>query len=220
MDPRDPPKLLVGSQNAHKLAEIESILGGLRVQVVGAALLPPGGEVEETEATFARNVEQKAIEYARRAAALAPAIRPRWVVSDDSGLCVDALGGAPGIHSARYAGRSGDSAANNRKLLLALENLPPPARAAHFICAIACAAVPDRATDPPRLLFAVEGRCDGWIADAPRGDRGFGYDPLFVDPSTGRTFAELEPEEKNRRSHRGEAMRKFRKRFEALLQPP
>ena len=205
--------LLVGSQNPHKLEEIRALLREIPLVVVGSDILLPGPAVEEDGQTFSENVRIKAREYARRAAALPPEKRPRWVIADDSGLCVDALDGAPGVHSARYAGESSTYDENNRKLLSALEGVPPERRGAHFVCAIACAEVPRRPTEDAPVLFEVEGECHGRVAERPIGTAGFGYDPLFTDMDTGRTFAELSPEEKNRLSHRGEALRQFRRRF-------
>ena len=122
--------------------------------------------------------------------------------SDDSGLCVDALGGAPGVFSARFAGPQASDEANNRKLLADLHSCPGPQRTAHYICVIALA-------QRGRVLAVTEGRVDGLILEAPRGSGGFGYDPLFFHPPLGKTFAELDPEEKFAVSHRGEAFRKL-----------
>jgi XTP/dITP diphosphohydrolase len=209
--------LLVGSGNRHKLDELRSLLADLPVAVVGAEWLPDGGEIVEDGETFAENVAIKAREYARRAASLSADRRPRWVVADDSGLCVDALGGAPGVRSARYAGDGATYADNNRKLLAALAGRPAAERGAHFVCTVACAAVPPAADREPELLFIVEGTCEGTIATAPRGAGGFGFDPVFIERTTGRTFAELDPETKNRLSHRGSALRRFRERFRSIL---
>jgi XTP/dITP diphosphohydrolase len=208
--------LLVGTANPHKLAEIDAILAGLPVRVVGAAVLPRPVAIEETGATFEENARLKAVAFARAACAIAGADRPRWVISDDSGLCVDAIGGAPGVLSARYAGPQHDDGANNRKLLEALAGVPTERRGAAFVCAIACVEVPagDR---EPKILFEARGECRGVIAEAPRGTGGFGYDPLFVIPGTGKTYAELSEEEKNRISHRGRALKRFAELFRPVL---
>ncbi|MCZ6794473.1 MAG: RdgB/HAM1 family non-canonical purine NTP pyrophosphatase [Planctomycetota bacterium] len=206
--------LLVGSQNVHKLQEIRELLHDVPVVVVGSDALPPGPDVEEDGETFSENVRIKALEYARRAAGLQGPERPRWVIADDSGLCVDALSGAPGVRSARYAGESCTYDDNNRKLLEALRGVPVERRSARFVCAIACAEV--RPGEAPAVVLEVQGDCDGRIAESPRGDGGFGYDPVFVDEVSGRTFAEMAPEEKNRLSHRGRALREFRGKFLAL----
>jgi len=140
--------------------------------------------------------------------------RPRslelLVMADDSGLEVDALGGAPGVISARYAGRQGDDAANNALLLKNLKGVPPEKRKARFVCEIALAC-------PEGILFTVRGTVEGTIIDEPRGKGGFGYDPLFMYPPLGRTFGELPAEEKNKISHRANALAKFRLELEKLL---
>ena len=205
--------LVVGSQNPHKVAEIESMLEGIPVVVVGADILPRGPAVEESGSTFSANVGAKAREYAARAAALEGSSRPLWVVADDSGLCVNALGGDPGVCSARYAGENRSYADNNRKLLQAMRGVPADRRQARFVCAIACARVPSAPSSEPELLFEIEGTCEGTIAEEEIGSNGFGYDPIFVDPTSGLTFAQMESDEKNRLSHRGNALRQFRKRF-------
>jgi XTP/dITP diphosphohydrolase len=208
--------LLVGSGNPHKIEEIRAILADLPIAVVGTEILPgPQEDVPETGTTFEANVRIKALEYARRAARLLPAIRPRWVIADDSGLCVEALGGAPGVISARFAGPAATALDNNQKLLAALAGVATGARDAHFVCAVACAGVPEDGREP-EILFVVEGRCPGRITDVPRGEEGFGYDPIFEEAESGRTFAELDRAAKSRRSHRGVALQAFRERFAAL----
>jgi XTP/dITP diphosphohydrolase len=200
-------KILVASGNQGKLRELRRLAEGLPVEVIGPgdldALLP---EVEEDGATFAENAAKKAL-----AAAHATGLP---TLADDSGICVDALGGAPGVRSARY---SGDEPAadrdeqNNRKLLLALRDVPPAGRSARFVCAL-CLAFPDGTT------HGVEGRWEGQVAFTPRGVGGFGYDPLFLLPHLGKTAAELAPEEKGRLSHRGRAMAGMRALLEGLAQ--
>ncbi|HEY6544931.1 MAG TPA: RdgB/HAM1 family non-canonical purine NTP pyrophosphatase, partial [Dokdonella sp.] len=149
--------------------------------------------VEETGLSFIENALLKA-RNAARASGL-PAL------GDDSGLCVDALGGAPGLYSARYAGPHGDAGANIAKLLDALHDLPADARTAHFHCTLVLL----RSADDPAPLIA-EGRWHGRILDAPRGSGGFGYDPVFLDPEFGASAAELDPQMKNRVSHRAQAL--------------
>ena len=163
--------------------------------------LPP---CVEDGATFEENAHKKALHYS--------AFVDGPVFADDSGICVDALDGAPGVRSARFAGPDADDAANNQKLLAELRLAEAAARgtarrtltsrAAHYVCVIALA---QRA----RILTVVEGRADGVIIDTPRGTGGFGYDPFFFYPPLGRTFAELSPHEKFAVSHRGEAFRKL-----------
>jgi XTP/dITP diphosphohydrolase len=201
--------LLVGTGNQHKLEEISAILADLPLRVVGQDHLPPGEDVEETGTTFAENAEIKALAFAARAAALPAEERPRWVVADDSGLCVDALDGAPGVLSARYAGPGCSYADNNTKLLHELADVPTESRGARFVCSICCAAVPASPDAAAEVLFRSEGVCPGTIAFEKSGSGGFGYDPLFVETSTGCTFADLPSESKNEISHRGRALREF-----------
>lgn len=192
-------KLLVASGNKKKLKELQELAVGLPVEVVSPADLGrPLPDVVEDGATFAENAAKKALAFAR--AFDMPAI------ADDSGLCVDALGGAPGVHSARYSGEEpapDRDERNNAKLLRALEHVPAALRGAAFHCAL-CVAFPDGET------AIVEERWPGQVAFSPRGGNGFGYDPLFLLPSFGKTSAELTPEEKQRMSHRGRAMRAMR----------
>src|SRR6185295_391494 len=189
-------KLVLASSNPGKLREIRAILAPLAIEVVAQHELGIA-EAEEPHDTFLDNALAKA-RHASRAAGL-PAL------ADDSGLCVDALGGAPGVHSAYYAGREGSrearDARNNEKLL---KNLPEKGRSAHYCCVMVVA----RTADDPRPLVA-EGKWHGEIGRAPRGVNGFGYDPLFYLPGLKKTAAELEPELKNRISHRGIALQKL-----------
>jgi XTP/dITP diphosphohydrolase len=164
---------------------------------------PGAPEVVEDGATFAANARKKAAETA---VALG-----RWVLADDSGLAVDELGGAPGVHSARYAGTHGDDEANNRKLLEALGDLPDDRRGAAFVCALALA-------DPAGAVrLESDGSCRGRITRAPRGDHGFGYDPLFLIPEYHRTFGELSPLVKHQLSHRSRAFARLRPMLERLI---
>jgi XTP/dITP diphosphohydrolase len=185
-------KIVLASGNAGKLDEIRQILAGTGIEAIGQSELGIT-DADETASTFIEN----ALIKARHAAKLSglPAL------GDDSGLCVDALGGAPGLLSARYAGRHGDSAANIAKLLDALRDVPDGHRSAHFHCSIVLVT---HADDPAPLI--AEGRWDGSILHAPRGARGFGYDPVFFDPVRGCSAAELDAEVKNRVSHRGQAL--------------
>ena len=192
-------KLLVATSNRGKMVEIREILAGLPFQLVGledAHLDPP----EETTGTFHGNAEQKAVTCAQKSGL--------WTLADDSGLCVDALGGAPGVHSARYA----ETDEKRRgKLLAALAAVPPDQRGAHFFCA----AVLSAPSGVP--VVHAEGRVDGRIALAGRGTNGFGYDPLFLPGETpGKTLAELASDDKNALSHRGRALRALRPSLERL----
>jgi XTP/dITP diphosphohydrolase len=185
-------KLVLASGNPGKLREIGALLAPLSIEVVPQSQLGIG-EADEPHETFLENALAKA-RHASRAAGL-PAL------ADDSGLCVEALGGEPGVHSAYYAGRDGAreqrDARNNEKLLSLLQDY----RAAYYACVLVLVR---HAGDP--LPLVAEGIWRGEIAVAPRGTNGFGYDPLFLLPALGRTAAELDPEEKNRISHRGKAL--------------
>ena len=189
-----PRKVVLASGNAGKLREIAAILADLDIVVVPQTELGVSG-VEETGTTFAAN----ALIKARHAAAATglPAI------ADDSGLVVDALEGRPGIHSARYAGAGATDRMNNAKLLEELEDVDDNRRGATFHCT-ACFVVPEG--DEP---LVANGEWRGSILREQRGDGGFGYDPLFLDPDTGKTGAELGDDEKNARSHRGKALRQL-----------
>ena len=195
-----PRRLVVATGNRGKLAEIRDVLAGTGIELVAQSELGIA-DADETGATFVEN----ALIKARHAAELSglPAL------ADDSGICVDALDGAPGLISAHYAGVHGDSAANIGKLLAALEGVEDARRGAHFHSTIVLL---QRADDPAPLI--AEGRWHGRILDEPRGERGFGYDPVFFDPALGKGAAELEPAVKNRVSHRGQALA----RLKALLE--
>ena len=188
--------IVIASSNAGKLGEIRQILGGLDLELIAQGDLGIA-DAEETASTFVENALLKA-RHAARASGL-PAI------GDDSGICVDALGGGPGLYSARYAGVHGDSAANIAKLLDALRDVPAARRAAAFHCVIVLL----RHADDPAPLIA-EARWHGRILHAPRGSGGFGYDPVFFDPALGVGAAELDAAIKNRVSHRGQALARLR----------
>lgn len=189
-------KWVLASGNVGKLIEIRDVLADLSIDLVAQAELGVD-DAEETGATFVENAILKA-RHASRITGL-PAL------GDDSGICVDALNGAPGLLSARYAGEHGNSAANIAKLLDALKGAPENERAAHFFCVIVLLR---HAEDPAPLI--AEGRWQGRILDAPRGDAGFGYDPVFYDPSRNVSAAEMDAGEKNRISHRGQALAQLR----------
>jgi XTP/dITP diphosphohydrolase len=189
-------RLVVATGNRGKLAEIREVLADTGIELVAQSELGIS-DAEETGATFVENALIKA-RHASKASGL-PAL------GDDSGICVDALGGAPGLISARYAGAHGDAAANIVKLLGVLEGIEDAQRSAHFHCTIALLM---RADDPAPLI--AEGRWKGCILRAPRGERGFGYDPVFFDPVLGKGAAELDPAIKNRVSHRGQALVRLR----------
>lgn len=193
-------KFVLATHNPGKLAEMKAILSGLGVEVVSPAEAGVEVDVEETGTTFAENAMLKA--KAICAAAGLPAI------ADDSGLCVDALNGGPGVYSARYGGEGLD---DRKRCLLLLRNLRgQTTRAAHFTCAVACAF-------PGGDTLTAEGRCDGAIAFAPLGEGGFGYDPVFLIPEKGKTFGQLSPEEKSAISHRGKALAAFAEKLGTYL---
>jgi len=190
-------KLVLASGNAGKLGEMREILADLDVELVSQSVLGIA-DAEETASTFVENALLKA-RHAARASGL-PAL------GDDSGLYVDALNGAPGLYSARYAGMHGNGAANIAKLLDALRDVPDAQRAAHFHCSVVLLR---HANDPAPLI--AEGRWHGTILRAPRGANGFGYDPVFLpDDSNELSAAELDADIKNRISHRGLALAKLR----------
>ena len=189
-------RIVLASSNAGKLIEMRAILGDLGVELVAQSELGID-DAEETGTTFVENALLKA-RHAARASGL-PAL------GDDSGICVDILGGAPGLYSARYAGGHGDATANIAKLLATLDGVRDAQRKAHFHCTVVLL---NSAEDPAPLI--AEGRWHGQILHAPRGDQGFGYDPVFFDPELNRGAAELDAPTKNRVSHRAQALAKLR----------
>jgi XTP/dITP diphosphohydrolase len=194
--------LLFASTNLHKVTEVRAIMKALEIIVIGLDDVPgvaAQAEPVEDGETFSDNARLKAVYYA--------GVTRRWCLADDSGLEVDALDGAPGVRSARYAGKGGTRAerdeANNRRLLEALAGVPDDRRTARFVCAM-CLADPNG-----RVTAETRGTVEGEIGHEPHGDNGFGYDPLFRLPELGCTSAELPPEKKNALSHRGDAARQM-----------
>jgi len=188
------PTIYLASNNPGKLKEFEQAAAAWGI---GVQLLPGIDNMStclEDGSTFEANARKKALYYSR--------FTESPVFADDSGLCVDALGGAPGVFSARFAGAEANDEANNQKLLSELARFPSPQRVAHYDCVIALA-------QREQILTIVEGRADGLIQNEPCGTGGFGYDPYFFYPPLGKTFAELSAEEKFSVSHRGEAFRKL-----------
>ncbi len=188
-------RVVLASNNAGKVREFGQMLAGCGLEVVAQGELGVP-EAAETASTFVENALIKARNAAHHTGL--PAL------ADDSGLAVDALGGEPGIYSARYAGPGADDAANNVRLLEKMRDVPAERRAAAFICALVYLR---HADDPVPLI--CQGVWRGRLLEMPRGENGFGYDPLFLVPELDRTSAELPPEEKNRRSHRGQALRQL-----------
>ena len=193
-------RFVLATHNPGKLREMGEILRDFGIEVVSPRDLGITVDVEETGTTFAENAMLKAKAICKEANL--PAI------ADDSGLCVDALNGAPGVYSARYGGEGLDDKGRYMLLLSSLRGAPT--RAAHFACAVACAF-------PNGDTLTAEGRCDGSIAYAPLGEGGFGYDPVFLLPGTGKTFGQLSQEEKSAVSHRGRALKDFAGKLEAYL---
>lgn len=191
-------QLIVATRNANKVREIKALLDGLPLKVTSLLDLPALPPVEEDQPTYAGNAMDKAAAV-RAATGAAGTI----IIADDSGLEVEALGGLPGVHTARFAGPGASDESNNRLLLEKMSGLPPEKRAAEFRCTVAII-FPDDHTE------LVEEGCSGMIAEALQGRRGFGYDPLFFYEPAGLTFAEMGEEAKNRVSHRGKALRKVR----------
>lgn len=193
-------KIYIATQNPKKLKEIKAMLDLPATEIASALDVPGLSVVEETGVTFHENAILKAVNLAR--------LTNRWSLADDSGLEVEALNGAPGIHSARYAGEPVKYSANNEKLLAAL--LGETNRKARFRCVLAL-------SSPDGEARCVEGICEGLITEAGRGRKGFGYDPLFQPDGYTQTFGEMDSAEKNRISHRARALAKAKESWAAFL---
>ena len=189
-------ELLIGTRNRGKIRELEELLGVKGLRLVGLDEFDPVREPVEDGSSFAENAEIKARYYARKLGMTA--------LADDSGLEVEALGGQPGVVSARYSGPGATDSKNNAKLLTELDSLPEDKRNARFVCEM-CIAQPDGSVE-----FAARGTCEGRIAFEESGEGGFGYDPLFIPEGYVETFGELPPEVKSRLSHRASAARKIK----------
>jgi XTP/dITP diphosphohydrolase len=196
-------RLVLGTRNKKKLKEMVALLGDLPLELTDLSPYPDAPEVDETADTFIGNAILKATQ-------LAPALGT-WAIGEDSGLCVPALGGAPGVYSARYAGTHGNDEANNDKLLREMAALTGDARAAYYVSTAVLA------NPKGEVVAQVEGRCHGTIVGARQGTGGFGYDPLFFVPEHGKTFGELPPEVKAQMSHRAKALAKLRPVIEREL---
>ncbi|WP_442512123.1 RdgB/HAM1 family non-canonical purine NTP pyrophosphatase [Novipirellula sp. SH528] len=196
-------QLVVGTNNAKKLIELRLLLPQDKVKLLALAEIEGSIDVEETGATFAENAALKATEQAKHLG--------QWVLAEDSGLTVDALGGEPGVHSARYAGTHGDDEANNDKLLEALKDVPDVRRTAHFNSYLCL-------SDPQgNVRLEANSRCTGRIAHTRQGTAGFGYDPLFIIREYHRTFGDLDLTVKRAISHRSRALRQFVPEFLRLI---
>jgi len=191
--------LILATKNADKVREMKSLIGGFGFEVFSLNDMADISDIEEDGNTFLENASKKAYEVW--------SLRHEWVIADDSGLVVDALGGAPGVNSARYSGGHGDYVANNIKLMDEMKGLSDAERTARFVCSMVM-------ISPSNERWNVEGVCEGVIIREPRGDGGFGYDPLFYVPQLKKTMAELSMAEKNIISHRGKALRQIRKILE------
>jgi XTP/dITP diphosphohydrolase len=204
MTDRSKARLVLATANPHKLVELTRILaaGHVDVDLVGLAEFPDAPDVAETGATFAENALLKA--HAIASATGIPA------VADDSGLCVDALNGMPGVLSARWSGRHGDDEANVRLVLAQVADVPDERRGAQFVCAAALVL-------PGGREHVTEGIVRGALVREPRGSNGFGYDPIFVPDGSAMTTAEMEPDAKDAISHRGKALRALAPVIAALL---
>ena len=198
-------RLVIGSRNAKKVKEMKALIvpdwarptWADSWEIVGLDLFPNAPEPEETGETFAENARIKASEFAKALG--------EWVLADDSGLTVDALGGHPGVYSARYAGSHGDDSANNAKILQELSGVPSVERGAAFVCQLAIA-------DPTGAIrLEAGGQCRGRIIDSLEGSHGFGYDPLFLIPEYHQTFGQLPALVKHQLSHRCRAFEKLRR---------
>ncbi|MBQ4637685.1 MAG: RdgB/HAM1 family non-canonical purine NTP pyrophosphatase [Clostridia bacterium] len=191
-------KLLLSTNNAHKVDEIKAIIGDMFDEIVSLKEAGISLEVEENGDTFEENAALKAVAAAKLSGCAA--------LADDSGLCVDCLGGAPGVHSARYAGDQHNDDDNNKKLIDTLKNYPKPHNA-RFVSVVVIAY-------PDGRLITARGEAEGVIVDDSKGQAGFGYDPYFFYPPAGMTFAQMKPEEKNKVSHRWHALKELRRLLE------
>lgn len=196
--------VVIATQNEKKRVEIKEILKDVPgILLRGIEDFPFLPEIKEDGNTFRENAIKKATILTKAC--------NTWAMADDSGLEIDTLKGRPGIYSSRYAGADATDKKNIEKVLSELRGIPKERRTARFICSIALAS-------PNQLFFVVEGRCDGFITNEPRGINGFGYDPIFYVPDYGKTLAELNPSIKNRISHRAKALEQFKERIIPLIQ--
>jgi XTP/dITP diphosphohydrolase len=196
-------ELIVATRNNKKLREIKEILKGLGLTITALSDYKHTPRIHENGKTFRENAVKKAMRIAR--------FSKKLVLGEDSGLCVNALGGAPGVYSSRFSGKEKSDLKNNRKLLKSLAGLLLNKRKCHYVCAVALA-------DGQGLIGVVEGTCCGTIGFEPRGDFGFGYDPLFIIPKYAKTFAQLGPGIKHKMSHRYRALEKARKIIQKYIE--
>ena len=188
-------ELVVATRNKEKLQEIKEILKGLKLKILSLEDFPGAPYINENGKTFFENAAKKAIKIAK--------FSQRLTLGEDSGLCIDALLGAPGIYSSRFSGKNKDDLKNNQKVLKLLKGVPQKKRTASYVCAAALA-------DKNGLISVLGGKCSGLIGMKMKGTYGFGYDPLFIVPHYNKTFAQLGPLVKHKISHRYRALRKIR----------
>jgi len=197
------PELVIATKNKKKLKEIKELLGDFDLKITSLADYPETPRIIENGKTFKENAVKKAVKIARFTGKLA--------MGEDSGLCVDALNGKPGIYSARFAGKEKSDLKNNLKILKLLGNKPLSSRKAYYVCAVAIA-------DKHGLVTVVEGKCNGVIGLDQKGEHGFGYDPLFIIPKYKKTFAQLGERIKHKMSHRYLALKKVRKVIQKYIE--
>ncbi len=196
-------KIVIATTNLGKKRELEQLLGA-DIEVLSLCDFEDIKEVQEDGQTFIENARKKALGYARQT--------NMYTVADDSGLEIDALGGEPGVHSARFSGNHKDHSSdlidheNIEKVLKLMRNTPKNDRTARFVCSLCLAS-------PEKIILETKGKVEGLITKEKHGDRGFGYDPIFYVPSIGKTTAQMSKEEKNSISHRGQAVRKFKEQL-------
>lgn len=186
-------ELVIATQNKKKLEEIREILRGLNLKIISLAGYSSLPRIIENGNTFRENAVKKAVKIAR--------FTGKLTLGEDSGLCINALSGSPGVYSARFSGHDKDDNKNNQKVLKLLEKFPLSKRRAHYSCAVAIA-------DAGGLIAFAEGKCFGFIGFRPQGEYGFGYDPVFIIPRYKKTFAQLGPQIKHKISHRYKALKK------------
>jgi XTP/dITP diphosphohydrolase len=201
-------KILVATTNPGKLAEISAMLD-LDIDWLSLSDFPDTQEIKEDGKTFAENARKKALGYAKQTGL--------WTMADDSGLVIDALGGEPGVKSARFSGEKEKNRTlldhkNMQKVLKLLKNVPKEKRTARFVCCLCLA-------NPEKVLIETEGTLEGFIAEKELGSNGFGYDPIFFVPHLGKNVAQLTGQQKNAVSHRGQAIRKLKPQLKKLLIP-
>ena len=202
--PQAVSRVVLATHNPGKIAEPRALMAGHGPEVLGLTDFPAIGPIPETGTTFLENARQKARAVCRATGLVS--------LADDSGLCVDALSGAPGVHSARYAGEEASDAANNAKLLAAMAGVPEASRTCRFVSVVVAVA-------PDGRELTATGVWEGRLAVAADGAGGFGYDPLFFDPAVGTTAARLSPAAKNARSHRGRALAELRAKWPTFWRP-